>query len=510
MRQRARIGAMALAATLAMAGAAHAQMPPPSYQVTGQDAASIELRFHNMQLRAVHADDSQNALSLDFQQPVDGAVFDRLARDLPGWVGLAYANFDNGVIRATRPVTFLTRNEPDGFSLRMVARGPVGPVAQNAPPPGVFAPPPPMRGGIDTAPPPPGPPIDDIFRRHDSYGALRNYAALELALAPADPVWNKVYGRAAMLSDSEYSLGSDYRSFDNGDRLIASQMHFKLGIGNGLSFIGRLNDVDVDSPRTRAPNGSFVAARTNLVTGEGGLALETGGDTEVTLEALEGNNITGGRLGLYTGGPDSFWNVVLDYNKPNLDTPAAIWSRGDKDEAVVAMGQRLGYGLWASLAGHATQYGVHGDAGAVLTAGWDGNLRWSTDLGGIMAGISYDGHGEYIVRNDSFTGAAPTPYVPLGIRDRETHAVTASLSSLLWGDTLWFDLFGGYIDDRYAGDGGIEGISIHYTPQPGVDLALGMRHTDVSLVQGEEGGEISGGLNLTLGFNAPARPTWMW
>jgi hypothetical protein len=37
-----------------------------------------------------------------------------------------------------------------------------------------------------------------------------------------------------------------------------------------------------------------------------------------------------------------------------------------------------------------------------------------------------------------------------------------------------------------------------------------MRHTDVSLVQGEEGGEISGGLNLTLGFNAPARPTWMW
>ena len=59
---------------------------------------------------------------IDFLQPVDGAVFDRLPRDLPQWISMAYANFDNGVIRSHRPVTFLARSEGDGFSLRIRAR----------------------------------------------------------------------------------------------------------------------------------------------------------------------------------------------------------------------------------------------------------------------------------------------------------------------------------------------------------------------------------------------------
>ena len=81
--------------------------------------------------------------------------------------------------------------------------------------------------------------------------------------------------------------------------------------------------------------------------------------------------------------------------------------------------------------------------------------------------------------NASFTGAAPTPYVPLSLRNMETHAVTGSLSSLLWGDTLWLDLYGGYINDRYASDGGIYGGALRYRPAPGVDIALGARHSNV-------------------------------
>src|SRR5262249_32393951 len=68
------------------------------------------------------ADDAQNAVSLDFDGPIDGRVFDELQQTLPGWVALSYAGYDSALIRASRPVTFLTRPEGDGFSLRMVPR----------------------------------------------------------------------------------------------------------------------------------------------------------------------------------------------------------------------------------------------------------------------------------------------------------------------------------------------------------------------------------------------------
>lgn len=124
-RGSARIGALALLAALTFAAPAHGQGGPPvSYQVVSQDPNGTEIRFRGIPLRGVRADDSQNALSLDFQTPVDGAVFDRLLSEMPQWISMAYATFDNGVIRSPRPVTFLTRAEPDGFSLRIVARGP--------------------------------------------------------------------------------------------------------------------------------------------------------------------------------------------------------------------------------------------------------------------------------------------------------------------------------------------------------------------------------------------------
>ncbi|HEY8255589.1 MAG TPA: hypothetical protein VIG39_13160, partial [Rhizomicrobium sp.] len=132
----------------------------PAYQIVRNDPNILEIRFHGVGIRGVHADDSQNALAIDFQQPVDGAMFDRLTADAPLWISMSYCNFDNGVIRGTRPVTFLTRAEADGFSLRLVPRAGApltqspmaqsptmqSPVAQAAPPP-PLPPPPPMRGG---------------------------------------------------------------------------------------------------------------------------------------------------------------------------------------------------------------------------------------------------------------------------------------------------------------------------------------------------------------------------
>lgn len=236
-----------------------------------------------------------------------------------------------------------------------------------------------------------------------------------------------------------------------------------------------------------------------------GLGFETAGDSAITVQALEGNSVTGGRFTGYVGDPNSFWQVDMAYHKPNLDTPEALPARGFTDQIVLGTGQRLGWGIWASLAGHGTNYGMHGDASTGKTAGWDFNLRWSADLGGIvLAGLSYDGHGDYVMASETRTGAAPSPYIPFGLRDLETHAATGSLSALMLGNSTWLDLYGGWIDDRYTTNGAIYGGAIRFRPAPGFDIALGARHSNVSWMQGEKGAETTAGISLTLGFDGPS------
>lgn len=108
-----------LAVSLALPSRAQA----PSYEITVNSPRGVEIRFHGLTLNSVQADDNQNALALNFRQPVDGALFDRLARELPLWIAMAYANFDNGVIRGSRAASFLVRSEGDGFVLRLIPRG---------------------------------------------------------------------------------------------------------------------------------------------------------------------------------------------------------------------------------------------------------------------------------------------------------------------------------------------------------------------------------------------------
>jgi hypothetical protein len=127
---------------------------------------------------------------------------------------------------------------------------------------------------------------------------------------------------------------------------------------------------------------------------------------------------------------------------------------------------------------------------------------------GLLAGVSYDGHGEYVTNSDIRAGAAPTPFVPLGIRDMENHAVALNLSGFL-ADGFWFAGYAGWVVDRYASNGLLAGLDLHYMPQPGMDLALGIRQSAVSYTQGERGKQLSAGLNLTLGMGAPPQPSWM-
>ena len=112
-----------LAVLLAPAAPAGAQSGP-GYEIISNGPEGLEVRFHGLPMRSVHADDNQNALAIDFLEPVSGALFERLPGELPQWISMAYVNFDNGIIRSPRPVTFLAHPESDGFSLRILARGP--------------------------------------------------------------------------------------------------------------------------------------------------------------------------------------------------------------------------------------------------------------------------------------------------------------------------------------------------------------------------------------------------
>ena len=534
-RMLRRLAGLAMSAALVTAVPATAQAPAyqapayrgPAYQIVRNDPNVLEIRFRGVGIRGVHADDSQNALAIDFQQPVDGAMFDRLMAEAPLWISMSTCNFDNGVIRGTRPVTFLTRAEADGFSLRMVpragapltqslpAQSPVArsPVAQAAPPP-PLPPPPPMRGGYTEQrvwpPQEPVPPATTAgFHTPGEYAALRAYEAQELAIRRGDPMWQLAYGRAAMTTDSGLNLRNETSWYHGGDRMIATDLDAKFSFMPGMAFVGDAKWTNVHGVNTRLANGTLANTSDNIVTGAAGFAFELGRDSELKLQALGGNDLIGGGLKFYSGGPDSFAFVNVNYHQPYVDTPTAVNFRADTDNATIGYTQMLLPGLWGSLAGHYTRYGVHGDADVARTAGWDANLRWDVPVwAGLLAGISYDGHGEYVTNNDLRTGAVPTPFVPLGIRDMENHAVAFNLSGFL-ADGFWFAGYAGWVVDRYASNGLLAGIDLHYMPEPGMDLALGIRQSAVSYTQGERGSQLSAGLNLTLGMGAPPQPSWM-
>jgi len=493
----AAVPALLLAVLLANAIPALGQgaPPPAGFEVVARDPSSLEIRFHNMPLKGVHADSRQNALALDFLSGVDGSAFDRLAANMPEWISMAYANYDSGVIRASRPVTFLTRSESDGFSLRMVATGPPAMVAA---PPGPVG----LRGAVDAAPPPPP---SNLFARYDAYGALRGYDELELAVNRSEPYWQNAYAHAAIQSNSIIGLGSEYRTYHSGDRVIASHAPMKITLADGVSIIGSLDDTDAKADQQREPNGSIASnTHTNLLSGALGLGFDLTPDSGVTLEALQGNDITGVKFTGYDGNPNIFWQMDVAWQQSDTDTPEDIAFHAFTDHAQLGVIGQLGWGFWGNLSAHDDNYGVHGNASVGKTAGWAASLRWSDELGPVLAGLAYDGHGDYLVSNTTFTGTAPSPYVPLSLRNIETHAVTGSVSSLIWGDTLWMDFYGGYITDRYASDGGIYGGELRYRPAPGVDIALGARHSNVSTMQGELGGETRAGLTFSLGFDGPS------
>lgn len=165
------------------------------------------------------------------------------------------------------------------------------------------------------------PPIKG-FHTYGEYTALRNYEAQELAVRRGDPVWLMAYGRAAMQADSGIGSHTEANWYTGGDLVVATNVNGKFSFANGIALVGAVDYTNLRGKNVRLSDGSIAASLNNdLLSGHGGLALELGRDSELRLEAVHGNGVTGALVNLYSGGPNGFGYLKLDYNKPYLDTP---------------------------------------------------------------------------------------------------------------------------------------------------------------------------------------------
>ena len=485
----------AFAALALFCAAADARAEPAEASLTIVSRAPVaEIRVRGVSLRSVRADDAQNTAAFDFNAPVSDAMFEKLADDLPDWIEMAYAGYDNAVIRAKRPVTFLTRTESDGFTLRIMARAESTPPAPPAPPA--------LRGADDTAPPP-----DKTCDCHPLFydtHAFRPVASIYARAAterPFDAILRGEYDAVRNGPSSVVLVDSDWRHSKNGTNYSAV-VRARLDVSDGIKIVAELRDVLVNAKSTRQPGGLFAPFNTNDVSGSLGLAvpLESGG---VTAEALYGRSGFGARIGVRGASDGILYGGRAAWHEPYVYTSEDIAYRAEMDYSSIFASGEIFDGLWAAGEVRATRYGIKGDQNVADTAAFHAGLRYTFD--GWPLSLDYDADGEYLLHSHLYAGAPPTPFVPLAIRDREVHAFGGSFSDD-WGSGLWFDAYGGYAIDRYANRGPYGGLGLRFTPAPGFDLTLGGRYSTVADREGGAINKVQAGLKLTYAWGAADAP----
>jgi hypothetical protein len=482
-----RIAALAAALACAGAGALAQDAPPAADSALTITARSpdAEFRIRGVSLKSVRADDAQNAVAFDFNGPVSDEAFARLQDELPDWIEMAYAGYDNAVIRAKRPVTFLTRAESDGFSLRMVPRDG-----------GAGAAPPGLRGADDTARPAGPPPA----RAHD-WKLVQTYLTRAAAERPFDVALRGGYDALRHGDADIVTVAGDWRH-TNGTTLMTGDAHADVAAWDGVRLLADAREVVVNAKQVRQPSLTVTPYDHNDLSGGLGLALPLDG-VLASAQVLYGRRGLGGRIGLDQVNDDGQLGMRLAWHEPYTDTAEAISLRGTRDySAVYAAGQILD-GLWGAGEIQATRYGVKGDDNVADTAGFHAGLRY--DLDGWPLSLTYDADGEYLLSSHKYAGGPPTPFVPLSIRNREVHQFGGSFSDR-WDNAFWFDLYGGYAVDRYSNNGPYGGLALRFTPGPGFDVALNGRYSTVAERQGERGDALSAGLTLSYAWGGSGAP----
>lgn len=490
-RPRVLVFCAALAAALAFGEGAAAQVQP--------DASPLEIisrgpqpefRVHGVSLKSVRADDTQNTVAFDFNGPVSEAAFVALQDALPGWVEMAYAGYDNAIIRTKRPVTFMTRAESDGFSMRFVPKDAAAPApAQVAGLRGT------AEGCSQGCPPAPAPPVPIDTHAWRAAEGFYTRVAFE---RPFDESLRGFYDAAREGGTTYVSLDGDWRH-TKGTTLITSDGHLDIETWEGVHLLADVRDVVVNSHNTRQFGGAIAPFNDNNVSGSAGFGYDWDGAT-FTAEALYGSSGWGAQLGANYADDDFQLGARAAWHEPYTESAEAVALRGERDYSALFAGGQVLDALWAVGEVKATRYGIRGDDHVATTWGWHAGLRY--DLDGYPLSLMYDGDGEYVLVFHKYVGGPPTPFVPLSIRDREVHAFGASFSDT-WDNAFWFDLHGGWEIDRFSKNGPYGGVALRFTPVPGFDVALNGRYATVPQM-GEEGHELSGGVKLTLALNGDA------
>jgi hypothetical protein len=477
----------ALAATILLcaSGAATAQeQPAPDALTIVSRGPAVEIRIRGVSLKSVRADDAQNTIAFDFNGPVNEAPFAKLQDELPDWIDMAYTGYDNAVIKAKRPVTFLAKAERDGFSLRIVPR-------EGAP----GAPPPDMRAADDESGGPPAP----VDRR--AWKMVQTYFTRASAERRFDTALRGAYDAFRDGAASVVTIAADWRHSD-GAMLASGTAHADIAMGDGIRLLGDVHDTLVNARAVRRLTGAVTGYDYNDVSGSIGVGVPLDGAVG-TVEALYGRSGVGARLGLSEVFDDWHLGMVAAYREPYAETAEAVADRAERDYSSLFAAGQIFDGLWAAGEVRATRYGVHADSDVAGTLGFHAGLRYELD--GWPLSLTYDVDGEYVLGSHKYAGAPPTPFVPLSITEREVHRFGGAFSDTL-SDALWFDVFGGFAVDRYSKDGPYGGAALRYTPAPGFDLSLTGRYSAVSEREGERGNVLSAGLTLTYAWDDDDAP----
>ncbi len=484
-RKMGRWAALA-AAILFGAGAALAQDAPPagsSLTVVSQ-GPEAEFRIRGVSVKSVRADDAQNTVAFDFNGPVSDEAFAQLEAELPDWIEMAYAGYDNAVIRARRPVSFLTKIESDGFSMKMVPRD----AGESAP----------LRGPDDTDAAPPQP---EPFRSNRGWHAVAPAYGRAAAERPFDVALRGGYDTLRLGGANVVIVAGDWRHTKDAT-LYAANGHADAQVAENIRLLADVRDVVVNGKAVRLLGGAVAPFNVNDVSGSAGLSVAFDA-AKISFEGLYGRSGFGGRVGVAADAGDWQFGMRAAWHEPYTDTAEAIALKGSRDYSALFAAGQIFDGLWATGEAYAARYGIKGDQNVARTAGWHAGLRY--DIDGWPLSINYDGDGEYIIDARKVPGPAPSPFIPLSIRTRELHQFGGSFSDDL-SPSLWFDLYGGYAIDRYGKDGPYGGAALRYEPAPGWDLALDGRYSTAAERQGETGNVLSAGFRLTYAWGAADAP----
>ncbi|MCH8858368.1 MAG: hypothetical protein IID54_02165 [Proteobacteria bacterium] len=488
-------------------------MPSPSAfsMVSGGEAAFVllarapqaELRFSALPLRGSRQIPDLNEIVLDFARPAPSGLFEQLPGILPEWVEFAYSGYDSAVIRGREPVQFSVFPEADGFVLRIEPRLGTASLQLAA-----------ERARLAAA-------LGDTRRARETLArlwmenpgnpfVLRTRAGIEAsvgdwqaaeryyALARAELPWDEdlrgSLEEARRETGLQFALATEYRDFEGGTvvDVIANAI---LPLRGRYAMELELQGTHATGKNVQQLDGTTLDVDKNVMSGVVGVVYRAEGGDITRLAALYGEAGPGARFSFLDRGPYRETEFFSVYHASYGETTEAAADEAFQDQIVLRHAQRLFPGLWAEGTARVTRYGVNRDDWVAKSAGFFASLRYVHNFFGWSAGLSYEVEGEYVWSRQLYPDGFGGTFLPLGIRDREVHALSASASAPL-ARNFWADAYGGWAIDRYGGDGPFGGFALRYMLAPGFEMTAGVSHSEVSGNQGTTGSSTTAGINL--------------